>query len=254
MRRTLQREVAAADALGMGLAGTFRGARRRVVVGVTALAVASAGTIAIVAATTPESGTTLAVRRAAARESVLPVVPTVAPAVVPSADAGLAAAAWDIAHPPPPPPLPVPAALPNPSAPRDLVEIGRIQIPKTGVDEAIREGVEQVVIDHGPAHWPGTAEIGGWGNLVLAGHRSIHTAPFRRNGELVTGDAIVLSDATGTYRYSVTSVEVVDPTALWIVDQHPGRTLTIFTCHPIGSSAQRLVVRAELVSRPRPGA
>lgn len=254
MRWTLQPEFNAADVLGMGLAGTFRGARRRVVLGVTALVVASTATVAIVATTTSESATTLSVRRAAARESVLPEVPAVAPAVVPTADAGIAAAVWDLAHPPPPPPLPVPAALPNPSAPSDLVEIGRIQIPKTGVDEAIREGVEQVVIDHGPAHWPGTAEIGGWGNLVLAGHRSIHTAPFLRNGELVAGDAIVLSDSTGTYRYAVTRVEVVDPTALWIVDQHPGRTLTIFTCHPIGSSAQRLVVWADLVSRPRPGA
>ncbi|MBK5287474.1 MAG: class E sortase [Acidimicrobiia bacterium] len=235
------------------MAATLRAARRRIGYGAAALAVASAGTIVIVVATTPESATTLSVRRAAASESVLPVPAAIARAVVPAADAGLTAAAWDVEHPPPPPPLPVPAALPNPSAPRDLVEIGRIQIPKTGVDEAIREGVEQVVIDHGPAHWPGTAEIGGWGNLVLAGHRSIHTAPFRRNGELVAGDAIVLSDTTGTYRYSVTSVEVVAPTALWIVDQHPGRTLTIFTCHPIGSSAQRLVVRAELVSRPRPG-
>ncbi len=235
------------------MAGSLRRARRRIALAATAVALACTVTVAIAATTTPESGSTLSVRRAAARESVLPVAPTLARAVVPSADAGLAAAAWEIAHPPPPPPLPVPAALPNPSAPRELVEIGRIQIPKTGVDEAIREGVEQVVIDHGPAHWPGTAEIGGWGNLVLAGHRSIHTAPFLRNGELAAGDTIVLSDATGTYRYSVTGVEVVPSTALWIVDQHAGRTLTIFTCHPIGSSAQRLVVRAALTSRPRPG-
>ncbi len=72
-----------------------------------------------------------------------------------------------------------------------------------------------------------------------------------RNGELAPGDLVLLSDATGSYSYRVTELEVVDATALWIVDQHPGRTLTIFTCHPIGSSAQRLVVRAELVTRPR---
>ena len=37
-----------------------------------------------------------------------------------------------------------------------------------------------------------------------------------------------------------------------LIDQHAGRTLTIFTCHPIGSSAERLVVHAELRTRPRP--
>jgi sortase A len=135
-----------------------------------------------------------------------------------------------------------------------LVDIGRIQIPRTGVDQVIREGVEQRVIDAGVAHWPGTASPGGWGNVVLAGHRSSHTEPFLRNAELTAGDEIVLSDATGTYSYRVTNVQVVPNTAMWIVDQHPGRTLTIFTCHPIGSSAERLIVQAELASPHRPGA
>ena len=116
----------------------------------------------------------------------------------------------------------------------------------------MHEGVEQMVIDAGPAHWPGTAAFGSWGNVVLAGHRTTHTEPFLRDAELAPGDEIILSDPTGTYHYPVTGVEVVPNTAMWIVDQHPGRTLTIFTCHPIGSSAERLVVHAELRTRPRP--
>jgi sortase A len=51
----------------------------------------------------------------------------------------------------------------------------------------------------------------------------------------------------------VTGTEIVPNTALWIVDQHPGRTLTIFTCHPIGSAAQRFIVHAQLMSTPHPG-
>jgi sortase A len=152
----------------------------------------------------------------------------------------------------PAPPLPEPAALPGRWDRVPFVELGHIEIPKIGVDLGVREGVEQMVIDSGPAHWPGTAAFGAWGNVVLAGHRSSLTAPFRRAAELVAGDEIALSDASGRYVYRVTGIEVVANTALWIVDQHPGRVLTIFTCHPIGSSAQRLVVRAELVSAPRP--
>jgi sortase A len=71
--------------------------------------------------------------------------------------------------------------------------------------------------------------------------------------ELNPGDPIILSDTVGTYTYHVTGVEIVPNTALSIVDQHPGRTLTIFSCHPIGSSAQRIVVHAQLMSTPRPG-
>ena len=232
--------------MSMGLAGTLGSVRRRIAVGVfVALGAASAFVIPMAAA----SPTAAPLRRAVAVDQ--PVAAAV-PAVIPAADAAVAAQAWSEAHPPPPPPLPVPAALPNPAAHRDLVEIGRIQIPKTGVDQPVREGVEQMVIDAGPAHWPGTAAFGGWGNVVLAGHRTSHTEPFLRNAELAPGDDIVLSDPTGSYHYAVTSVEVVPNTAMWIVDQHPGRTLTIFTCHPIGSSAERLVVHAELRTRPRP--
>lgn len=203
----------------------------------------------VVPAVAGGSSATTVLQRAAAVDR--PVAAT-APLVIPPTDAAVAAAAWTAEHPPPPPPLPVPAPLPDPAAHRDLVEIGRIQIPKTGVDQPVREGVEQMVIDAGPAHWPGTAAFGGWGNVVLAGHRTSHTEPFLRNGELAPGDDIVLSDPTGSYHYTVTSVEVVPNTALWIVDQHEGRSLTIFTCHPIGSSAERLVVRADLRTRPRP--
>jgi len=239
---------------GMGLAESFGALRRRVLAGFfVALALAGIAAVATLALTpSPSHGSSLVAKRVRstvrAERASLPV------AAVPATDAGLAVAAWNAEHPAPPPPLPVPAALPDQWARRTLVDIGRIQIPKTGVDQTVREGVEQMVINAGPAHWPGTAEFGGWGNVVLAGHRSTYTEPFRRNGELVVGDEILLSDATGTYHYAVTSVEVVGASALWIKDQHPGRSLTIFTCHPIGSSAQRLVVHAELTSRSRPGA
>jgi sortase A len=143
--------------------------------------------------------------------------------------------------------------MPNPSNRVPLVDIGHISIPKIGVEQTVREGIEQMVIDAGPAHWPGTAAFGSWGNVVLAGHRSTHSSPFLRVAELAAGDEIVLSDADGTYTYHVTSTEVVPNTALWIKDQSPGRTLTIFTCHPIGSAAQRFVVHAQLMSAPRPG-
>lgn len=110
-----------------------------------------------------------------------------------------------------------------------------------------------MVIDAGPAHWPGTALPGGWGNLVVAGHRTTHTEPFRRVAELVPGDPIIVRDSTGTYTYSVTGTDIVPNTDLSIVDQHPGRTLTIFSCHPIGGSSQRIVVHASLVGTARAG-
>jgi len=145
--------------------------------------------------------------------------------------------------------LPTPTAPPtNPHADVPVPQIGSIEIPAIGVDRPLFEGIWLTVIDRGPAHWPGTAEPGGWGNVVVAAHRVTHGGPFGRIGELVPGHEIVLRDTSGTFTYVVTGSEVVTPLDLWIVDQHPGRTITLFACHPIGSAAQRLVVHGELVS------
>ena len=58
----------------------------------------------------------------------------------------------------------------------------------------------------------------------------------------------MLVDAYGrTFTYAVTEMFVVAPDAVWITEQATGHTLTLFTCHPIGSDAQRLVVRATLL-------
>jgi sortase A len=152
------------------------------------------------------------------------------------------------AHPPAPAPvLSTPSAPPaDPYADVPVEQIGSIEIPRIGVARPIAEGIWLTVIDQGPGHWPGTAAPGGWGNTVIAAHRTTHGGPFRDIGELVSGDQIILRDAHGTYTYVVSGAEVVTPQALWITEQRPGRSITLFACHPIGSAAQRYVVHGEL--------
>jgi sortase A len=153
------------------------------------------------------------------------------------------------------PPTTAAPALPQPTPPPadpyanvPVTPVGEISIPKIGLDTTYYEGVWLTVIDVGPGHWPGTASAGGYGNMVLAGHRVTHTHPFRNIDQLVPGDDIIVRDATGTYTYQVTSSEVVTPDQLWIVDQKPGHAITLFACHPPGSATYRYVVHGELVS------
>ncbi len=148
-----------------------------------------------------------------------------------------------------PPPLLDPSAPPaDARAPVAVLPLGRIQIPKIGLDHEVYEGIWLTVIDEGPGHWPGTPLPGGYGNVVFAGHRVTQTHPFRDVDLLVPGDEIhfAMNDGT-TATYRMTEQLIVDPDALWIVDQAPGRTLTLFACHPKGSARQRIVIRAELV-------
>jgi sortase A len=178
-------------------------------------------------------------------------VPPIAdtPAPTPTTGASIPAPAAPAPPAAPPPPLSQPEPAPaDPYADVPIVAIGEIEIPKIGVHETVNEGVWRTVIDRGPAHWPGTAEPGGWGNSVYAGHRSTYTEPFRRIAELVPGDEIIVRTDRASFTYEVTGSEIVDDSALYIVDQTPGRTITLFACHPIGSADQRFVVHGTLVS------
>jgi sortase A len=135
-----------------------------------------------------------------------------------------------------------------------VVEVASIEVPRIGLATSIFEGIWLTVLDKGPGHWPGTAAPGGWGNVVIAGHRATFSQPFRDIDDLGAGDTIVLADDTGRYTYSVTGNKVVTPDEVDIVTQRPGRTITLFACHPPGSAAYRYVVFGTLISPSRPGA
>lgn len=143
--------------------------------------------------------------------------------------------------------LPVPAAPPEPRAKEAVVELGRIELPAIGVDKPMYEGVSLTVLDHGPGHWPGTAMPGHIGNVVIGGHRTSHDKPFRHIDDLAPGDEVVFTTSEGRFVYKVTSTEVVYPDAIWIIDQTQAYTATLFACHPVGSTKQRLVVHLEMV-------
>ena len=90
---------------------------------------------------------------------------------------------------------------------------------------------------------------GGWGNVVVAGHRVTHSHPDLDLDLLAPGDEISFTLPDGSnHTYRMTEQLIVDPSEVWIVDQAPGRTLTLFACHPKGSARQRIVVRGEWVS------
>ena len=224
-----------------------------------------AGLVAVVAAAGAEwSGTPTRVRSAATSPSIAHVTPnrsslralprsTAAPKHERSkrkhAPARLSLPTWlPAAMLPAGSHLPTPAAPPSdPYAPRQPVQLGRIVIPAIHLDQPFFEGVDQAAFAHGVGHWPGTAAPGGWGNAVFGGHRVTQTHPFLNTDQLKPGNEIDFVMLSGwTYVYKVTNVYVVAQDALWIKDQKPGRTLTLFTCNPKGSATSRLVTNGVL--------
>jgi sortase A len=142
--------------------------------------------------------------------------------------------------------LPVPAPAPDPNAQEPEFKLGSIVIPKIGLVQELYEGVSLSSLDRGPGHWPGTALPGQPGNVVVAGHRVSHARPFRHLDQLVPGDQIIMTTNGVSYTYDVTGTQIVTPNDVWIVDQKPGHTATLFACHPPGSTRERIVVFAKL--------
>jgi sortase A len=113
---------------------------------------------------------------------------------------------------------------------------------------AMYEGIRLTTLDYGPGHWPGTAMPGHIGNTVIGGHRTSKHRVFRNLDQLVPGDEIIFDGVDGRHVYHVTRTEVVGPEAMWIVDQTPAITATLFACHPPGSTRERIVVFADLAA------
>ncbi|MGH9026180.1 MAG: class E sortase [Acidimicrobiia bacterium] len=135
----------------------------------------------------------------------------------------------------------------SPPPPAEGDPVGIIRIPKIGLDRVVVEGTSVPDLRMGPGHYPGTPLPGQLGNSAIAGHRTTYGAPFNRLDELEAGDLIELETVQGKFKYKVTEQQVVSPSQTEVLDPTPNAaTLTLTTCNPKYSAAQRLVVKAEL--------
>ncbi len=102
-------------------------------------------------------------------------------------------------------------------------------------------------INRGPTHWPGTAVPGQLGNMVVAGHRTTHTEPFRHLERLQAGDPVTFVVGPTTWTYVTRGVVIVPANAIDIAEQSYAHTATLFACHPPGQASERIVAKLRLV-------
>lgn len=117
------------------------------------------------------------------------------------------------------------------------------------------EGVSVPDLKLGPGHYPDSAAPGDDGNLAIAGHRTTYGRPFWALDELREGDTIHVVDREGIeWVYAYREQRVVSPGDVWVVGDDPlgtgAPTITLTTCHPRFSAAQRLIAWGELVDEP----
>jgi sortase A len=131
-------------------------------------------------------------------------------------------------------------------------------IPRFGPDyiRPISEGTDRpTVLDPlGIGHYVDTAMPGELGNFSVAGHRTTYGKPFNQIADLQVGDALIVRTDMVWYVYQVTEYLIVDPHQMEViapVPGHEGRSadgfyITLTSCHPMFSAAERYIVHGEL--------
>jgi sortase A len=154
-----------------------------------------------------------------------------------------------IAPPNPGSTAPAPAQVaPVIAAPAPGDPVGVIVIGKIGLSMMVVEGTDELQLQAGPGHYPGTPLPGEAGNSAIAGHRTTYLHPFYSLDALVPGDTMTVTTLQGIFLYQVTGSQVVDPTDVGVVANTTTPQLTLTTCNPRYSASQRLVVHAALVA------
>jgi sortase A len=126
--------------------------------------------------------------------------------------------------------------------------VGVLSIPAIKLQQVIVNGTTVNDLRLGPGHYLGTPMPGEAGNVAIAGHRTTWGRPFRNLDHLKRGDQIVIATPRADVLYRVAWQRVVAPTDLSVIGPSGTNSLTLTTCHPAYSAAQRLIVRAELVA------
>jgi len=124
-------------------------------------------------------------------------------------------------------------------------------IPKIGVRVPIAEGPDASSLKKGAWLLPGTSNPTKGSNMALAAHRFRWNPPYEHTfyhlDKLQEGDLVQVFWQGKEYRYQMVSSQVVAPDAMEVLNSTEKSTVTLITCNPIFSVAERLVVKAELV-------
>jgi sortase A len=134
----------------------------------------------------------------------------------------------------------------GPPPPPEGEAVAIIKIPKIGVEKRIVQGVSLPQLKKGPGHYPSTPMPGQPGNAAIAGHRTTYGAPFFNLEELAKGDPILVTTLQGRFVYEVSEVRIVKPSQVDVLSKTEDNRLTLTTCNPRFSAAQRLIVVAML--------
>ena len=119
-----------------------------------------------------------------------------------------------------------------------------LSIDTVDIEVPVYNGTDEFNLNRGVGRIIGTAHFEADGNLGIAGHRDSF---FRGLKDIEVGDEIRFQTARGEVLYTVSSIEIVEPSDISVLAPTTERTLTLVTCYPfyyVGHAPKRYIVTA----------
>jgi sortase A len=122
-------------------------------------------------------------------------------------------------------------------------------IKSLGMREKIFEGESIYTVNRGVWRRPHTSTPDQGGNTVMVGHRFTYSGQsvFYNLDKVKQGDEITVFWNSKAYTYVVDGIGVVPPEAVEVEAPTAEPRLTLYTCAPLLTAKDRLVIRAKLL-------
>lgn len=132
---------------------------------------------------------------------------------------------------------------------KPIPQDNRLVIPQMGLDATVNEGKYASTLKHGLWRRPKSSTPDKGGNTVIVGHRFTYKSPaiFYHLDKVKEGDEFALFWQGKEYKYVVGEIRIVQPTQTEVEEDTTEPTLTLYTCTPMWTSKQRLVIIAKPV-------
>jgi len=126
--------------------------------------------------------------------------------------------------------------------------IGRLIVPRLGLNIVIVNGTDTSTLRKGPGRDTRTY-LPGQGKLVyIAGHRTTYGAPFSQIDLLRKGDRVTVKVPYGTFVYGVTGHSIVRADDLSVLRSRGREVVALQACHPRFFATERYIVWARPIS------
>jgi sortase A len=126
--------------------------------------------------------------------------------------------------------------------------IGRIKVPRLGLNMIFVNGTDTDTLKKGPArdlqsYLPGEGKL-----IYIAGHRTTYLAPFGNIDQLRPGDLVTLELPYGVFKYRITGHRIVAADDLSVLKSHGREVVALQACHPRFFATHRYIAYARPVS------